>query len=75
MVPLDKKVRFNILTSDLKPEVSLFSGIKKLWSGFGAYYARTGPRTLVTLLIMDTLLYNYKLMKFKKQNSKSENDI
>jgi len=46
-------------------------GVKKLWSGFGAYYARTGPRTLVTLLIMDTLLYKYKLMKYKKQILKS----
>lgn len=43
-------------------------GLPKLWSGFGAYYARTGPRTLVTLLIMDTLLYNYKLKKTKQNN-------
>jgi len=71
MVPLDKKVR----CISEKHAYYYFSGLKKLWSGFGAYYARTGPRTLVTLLIMDTLLYNYKLMKFKKQNSKSENDI
>ena len=54
-----------IYQSKIDTFLNRVSGVGTLWKGFGAYYARTGPRTLVTLVINDSLIYNYK--KFKRQ--------
>ena len=35
-------------------------GILALWKGWTPYFARTGPQTVVTLMLMDAFMYQYK---------------
>ena len=35
-------------------------GVLSLWKGWTPYFARTGPQTVVTLMLMDTFMQQYK---------------
>ena len=37
-------------------------GVLSLWSGWTPYFARTAPLTVITLMLMDVCLYQYKNM-------------
>ena len=44
---------------DVLVKTRRFEGVAALWKGFAPYLARTGPATVVTLMLMDALMTNY----------------
>ena len=47
---------------DVLIKTSRNEGITALWKGWTPYFARTGPQTVVTLMLMDAFLSGYKKM-------------
>ena len=47
---------------DVLIKTSRAEGIPALWKGFTPYFARTGPQTVVTLMLMDAFMANYRKM-------------
>ena len=47
---------------DVLIKTSRNEGITALWKGWTPYFARTGPQTVVTLMLMDAFLSGYKRM-------------
>ena len=37
-------------------------GVFALWKGWTPYFARTGPQTVVTLMLMDAFMHQYRTM-------------
>jgi len=48
---------------DVLIKTSRNEGIPALWKGFTPYLARTGPQTVVTLMLMDGFMSKYKSMQ------------
>ena len=49
------KGMFDVLIKTTRNE-----GITALWKGWTPYFARTGPQTVVTLMLMDAFLSAYR---------------
>jgi len=45
---------------DVLIKTSRSEGVLALWKGFTPYFARTGPLTVVTLMLMDAFMANYR---------------
>ena len=45
-------------------------GVLSLWSGWTPYFARTAPLTVITLMLMDVCLYQYKNIAYKLKKNK-----
>ena len=46
--------------ADVLVKTTRAEGISALWKGFTPYFARTGPQTVFTLMLMDGLMANYR---------------